>query len=318
MKRMVWMLLLCVLLTGCTAQHRAQQTVFAMDTVMDLQVWALDAKNAEMALGAVEDLIRRMENTWSATQDNSIPSRLNREQTVTLTESQKAFLDRVEALKERTGGAFDPRLRSLSFLWGFYHEENWFEDFVLPTEAQIAAAIAEQKWDLGAVVKGYAGQQAAQLLAQMNVDRAILNLGGNIQTYGEKPDGSPWIIGIQNPDGNDSIATVSVTGTCAVVTSGDYQRYFERNGVRYHHILDPETGYPADSGLRSVTVICRDGLVADALSTALFVMGLEDATQLWRKSDDFEAVFLLTDGRILATEGAALSGCEYEVIRREE
>lgn len=315
MKRMFCVLLICLLLTGCTTQNKVQQTVFAMDTVMDLQVWG---READAAMPQLKALIGKMESTWSATLGNSVPECLNRGQTVTLTDSQKHFLEQVELLSKRTGSAFDPRLRSLSFAWGFFHEENRFEDFVLPTEKQIMAAIAEQKWDLGAVVKGYTGQQAAALLAQMDVDRAILNLGGNIQTFGSKPDGTPWQIGIQDPDGDGNVGILSIAGTMAVVTSGDYQRYFERDGKRYHHILDPVTGYPAESGLRSVTVICRDGVVADALSTALFVMGAEKGAEFWQTSDDFEAVFLLTDGRILATEGVKLSGCEYEVICREE
>lgn len=315
MKRLICVLLICLMLTGCAAQKKAHNTLFAMNTVMDLQIWGKDAENA---VTQVKALIQDMDSTWSATQGNSVPGRLNRNPAAALTEEQRALLDKVEKLSVRTGGAFDPRLRSLSLVWGFYHDENRFGDFVLPTDGQIAAAIAEQQWDLGGVVKGYAGQEAAALLAQMEVDRALLNLGGNIQTYGSKPGGQPWQIGIQSPDGSGNVGIISVEGTVSVVTSGDYQRYFNKNGKRYHHILDPRTGYPAESGLRSVTVICRDGMTADALSTALFVMGLEAAAAFWRESDDFEAVFLLTDGTIYATEGARLTGCEYEVIHREE
>ena len=309
MKRILALICALFLLTGCVRQEQtAQAHVFCMDTVMDLTVYG---KDAQAALSAMQEALRELEQTWSANDEASFLSALNRG-AVEADEAQQALLDRVLALRDRTGGAFDPKLGGLVQAWGFPTDE-----YRVPDQQELSQAKDAGLWDLGAAVKGYAGQQLADLLAQYDVDRAILNLGGNVQTYGEKPDGEPWRVAVQNPDlSDDHLGVLSVYGTMAVVTSGDYQRYFELDGKRYHHILDPETGYPAETGLASVTVICRDGLTADALSTALFVMGLEDAVTFWRASDDFEAVFVTKDGRIYATEGAELSDCVYEVIER--
>lgn len=311
MKRLLCLLtVICLIfaLAGCKNTKPVHQTVFAMDTVMDLQLWGEDSEKAALDIAS---LLSDLDNTWSAAKEESLIGQLNAGKDVALTEEQSRLLERVQQLSEDTGGAFDPQMLSVSRAWGFYEEE-----YRVPTEEAIAAALSDPKWDMGAALKGYAGDRAVAILENANVDCAILNLGGNVQTYGQKADGTPWQIGIQNPSGNDYVGILSVVGTCAVVTSGDYQRYFEKDGVRYHHIMDPETGRPADSGLSSVTVICRNGLTADSLSTALFVMGLEKGTELWRKSDDFQAVFIDTAGNVYATEGAALSGCEYEVICR--
>lgn len=312
MKRYICFLLCFVLclFAGCGKTKEASKTLFAMDTVMELKVWGPDGEEATESISV---LLQEMENTWSAQTETSALSRINAGEEVSLTKEQEQLLSRVTELSKYTGGAFDPRLLAVSRLWNFTGQEH-----AVPSVQEITLALEQDQWDLGAALKGYAGQQAVALLEQMDVDCALLNLGGNIQTYGEKADGTAWNIGIQDPDGGDYIGVVSVTGTASVVTSGDYQRYFEAEGVHYHHILDPGTGYPADSGLRSVTVVCRDGLIADALSTALFVMGLEKSTDFWRQNRDFEAVFITTDGKLYATQGANLSGCEYEVIGCED
>lgn len=306
MKRLLLLLLCLCMLTGCAGQTpRAQQTVYAMDTVMDLQVWGADCENASRQL---QDMITALEADWSVTEADSLISRLN-SGGVVLTQQQHDLLGQVNAMKERTGGAYDPQLYALCSAWGFYGQQ-----YRVPSQQEIDDARSAKQWDLGGALKGYCGDLAVSIMDSLQVEYAILNLGGNIQTYGSKPNGTPWQVGIQDPEGGDPLGILEVTGTMAVVTSGDYQRSFEMDGHTYHHILDPETGHPADSGLRSVTVIGTDGLTADCLSTALYVMGLEKAAQFWRESKDFEAVFLTREGKLYATQGAALTNCSFEVI----
>ena len=238
----------------------------------------------------------------------------------------------------RTDGALDlsiyPIVRAWGFTTGSYQvpDEETIQS-LLPlvdyTQIQYDAAIGVvtlpegMEIDLGSVAKGYAGQLVAQMLRNSGVESALLNLGGNVQTVGAKPDGSPWQIGIKDPQGEDAMMVLSVEDQ-AVVTSGGYERYFEQDGQTYWHIMDPSTGHPADSGLISVTIVGDEGVVCDGLSTALFVMGLEKATDLWAQSGDFEAAFVLSSGEVCITEGLtdrfaltdSYAGTPIRVIRR--
>ena len=303
----ICMAIVMLMLSGCSARKAENRSMDAMGVTVEFSVWG---KDKIAAADAVEVLISEMEYRWSSASINSIPSKLNDDGPVLYMEDIN-FLDQVDALTKRTNGTFDYMMHSVIDLWGFVKG-----NYQVPSEQTLAQALTEEKWNVDAVMKGYTGRRVAQLLQTMNVDRGIVQLGGNVQTFGENKKGEPWNISIANPAGGDPICAVSVYGTMAVVTVGGYQQCFEENGKRYHHILDPNTGMPADSGLASVTVICEDGVVADVISRAMYVMGLEAAIEFWQGSEDFEAVFVLEDGSIHATQGAKISGCEYETIAR--
>ncbi len=158
--------------------------------------------------------------------------------------------------------------------------------------------------DLGGIAKGYLSDRIAQIFSEDGIISAIISLGGNVYALGSKTDGGDWTVAVQNPeDDADYIATVKISDKAAV-TSGSYQRYFEEDGKMYHHIIDPHTGKPAESGLLSVTIISASGVRADALSTAMFVKGLDSASDYWRRhKDEFDAIFVTTDGKLHITKG---------------
>ena len=311
-KRLFLFCLIPVLLLGaCRAEQLSETTLFAMDTVMELRVYGDDRQECRR-------IIQALETELSVTDPDSQLSRLNAAGKAELDGELLELLRRTLALSEQTGGALDPTVYPIVRLWGFTTEE-----YRVPEDAEIAQTLQTvgtahvqmdgdlvtltdgAMLDLGAVAKGYAAAQCAAYLERRRLC-GILTLGGNVQTVGTKPDKSDWQVGIRNPfDSEKVIGALSLTGSNAVVTSGGYERYFERDGVRYHHIIDPATGRPADNELASVTVVCDDGFTADGLSTALFVMGLDKATDYWREHQDFEAVFITNSGMMFVTSGLA-------------
>lgn len=303
------------LLTGCSgapAQEPETATFFAMDTAMDFTVYG-DAA----LLDEAETLIGSLEEQVSVTDEHSDIYAIDHTGSGSLSGNAAELMAQALELCRRTGGALDLSVYPIVRAWGFTTGS-----YQVPDEETIQALLplvdytkiqyddatgaivlpAEMEIDLGSVAKGYAGQLAAQMLREHGVQSALLNLGGNVQTVGTKPDGSPWQIGIKDPQGEDAMMVLSVEDQ-AVVTSGGYERYFEQDGQTYWHIMDPSTGHPADSGLISVTIVGKQGIICDGLSTSLFVMGLEKAADLWAQSCDFEAVFVTASGEVYITEG---------------
>lgn len=310
----LFLLPLLLLAVGCSRGESEPETAnfFAMDTAIELSVYG-DAS----LLSDVQDQVAALEKQISVTKAESEIYAINANGSGTLTGKAAALMDGALALCRRTDGALDisvyPIVRAWGFTTGKYQVPEEAElQKLLPlvdyTQIRYDAATGEvtlpegMEIDLGSVGKGYAAGQAAQYLRDAGVSSALLNFGGNVQTVGSKPDGTPWQIGIKDPETGEAMLVLSVQDK-AVVTSGGYERYFEQDGRRYWHIMDPETGRPADSDLRSVSIIGEDGLVCDGLSTSLFVMGLEKAADFWGRSDDFEAVLITADGTVYITEG---------------
>lgn len=308
-------------LTGCGGEQKVSSQssqVFAMDTVMLLTVYG---DQAQQGLDQAEQIIQKLEKLWSATDETSEIWALNHSggNWVELSEDTREILSRGLELCALTDGALDLTAYSAVQAWGFptgayrVPDEAELEQLVgtidytqVELDDNQARLPEDMSLDLGAVAKGRLGEVLSQDLKELGVTSALLELGGNIQTVGTKPDGSRWRVGIQDPNSQEGgyLAIVEVADQ-AVVTSGDYQRYFEQDGQTYCHIMDPATAAPADSGVDSVSIVGSDGTVCDALSTALFVMGEEKGAQFWKDHPelDFEAIFVSQDGTIAVTEG---------------
>jgi thiamine biosynthesis lipoprotein len=217
---------------------------------------------------------------------------------------ENVYAQAAREIYEASGGAFNPYLGALTRLWNIGGKDGGPPR--VPAREEIEEALAKAEWDYGAIGKGAACDEALLFLPSKKLAAAVINLGGNIMTYGRKPWGQPFKIALRDPGGgpNDSIGVFTLRGTHFISTSGGYEKYFVRDGKTYHHIFDPETGYPAcrDPGLISVTVISDNGALGDALSTACFVLGYEDSLPLLEQYG-CDALFVYEDGEVRAAGG---------------
>ena len=312
--------LLPLCLGGC-AKPLPGQTEFVLGTACSVNLYGQGTRELYRK---IFDRLQEIENTMSANLEDSDLGRINAAAGLA---EVAARPDTIQALKravhfaELSGGAFDPTVGPLVKLWGIGSGSGR-----IPGEDEIAAALSLINWrdilideaagtvflarpgmelDLGAIAKGYAADEAARMAAEAGVERALVDLGGNILACGAREDGSPWRVGIQNPTGRrGAYIGVAEVRDRTLVTSGVYERFFESGGRRYHHILSTRTGYPADTGLLSVTVISGNSMDADALSTTLFALGYEAGRALAESMENTEAVFVFSDRSVRGTSGA--------------
>lgn len=291
---------------------------FAMDTVVSETLYT----SGEDINTQIGEKLREMETTLlSWTEENSQISQLNNAEgkTMEVSDDLAADLEKIRQLSQDSNGAFDPTLGKIIRLWDIAGENPH-----VPDQSEIDTLLPEVGYekiqvdgnnvtlldgctlDLGAVGKGMGCDQIMDYMqTQPDVVGMILNLGGSsVMTYGEKPDGSSWKVALTDPRDTegDYLGAITLDANQFLSTSGDYEKYFIEDGIRYHHILDPKTGYPVQNGLTSVTIVCDQGYLADGLSTACFVLGMDAAKPLLEKYGA-EAVFVDEDKNVYVTSG---------------
>lgn len=326
-KKIGIVLVLVLILTACQLgninkkEEMAHIQIFAMDTFMDLKV---SGKNAQKAILEAEREINALERMLSNTIENSEISAINQnagKDAVKVSDDTLYLLKEAREIYDFTQGAFDITIAPIIDVWGFTKEVKKVPDeetlkqkldLVDMKKLQIneknKTVFLEESGmaiDLGGIAKGYATDKVNEIFIENGITSSVISLGGNVSVTGKKEDGSKWKVAIQDPLNKEGYAGVLYVEDTSVVTSGGYQRFFEENGKTYHHIIDPKTGMPADTGLLSVTIVCKNSTKADGLSTSVFIAGLEKGWQMWKDSQDFGIVFITDKKEIYVTPDIA-------------
>lgn len=301
------------------APLKASADVFAMDTVMLLSVFTDSKEKAEKALNEAAKELYRLDNYLSTNITTSELYQINTTGEGTFTKEGQDLMKRSKAFYEKTNGIFNIAIYPLVKAWGFttnsYQVPNQatlkalleasdFND-VLFDEATGKVTLKKEAMgiDFGGIAKGYASDRMMAIFKANGIESALVSLGGNVALLGNKPNGKDFVVGIQDPNNPEEYFASIKAKDISVITSGAYQRFFEEKGKTYHHIIDPRTGEPADSGLTSVTIVTKDGALGDSYATTLFILGKEKAIQFWRENHaDFDMILVDSDNKVTITE----------------
>ena len=296
----------------------AEIQMFAMDTFIDLKA---QGENGEKALLEAEKEINRLEKLFSPTIEQSEIFAINQyaaKQTVTVSKDTFDLIEKAKEYCNITEGAFDITIAPVVKAWGFTEEVKrvpsdeeiqqklqLVDNNKLHIDKQNSTVYLENEnmyIDLGGIAKGYASNKVNEILKKNGVSSAVISLGGNVSVTGKRPDGTKWRIAVQDPMNSEGYVGILNVEDTSVITSGVYQRFFEQNGKKYHHIIDTKTGKPTQNGLLSVTIVCDNGAMADALSTSVMVAGLQKGSELWRKLDNFGMIVITDSNEMYISE----------------
>lgn len=322
---LIFFLAVLPLLACSTGGERVfRKSKILMDTLVTINVVASSEDKAEKAIDKAFDEIKRLEGLISFWSEDSEIAEINRKAGISPVKVSPLTLDIIEKalyVSEKTGGAFDPTVGPLMRLWdfkkGIIPDERIIKDrlrLVDYREMVIDRANStaflrrkEMSFDTGGIAKGYAADLAVSVLKQEGIKGGLVAVAGDIKAFGTKPDGRPWLVGIRNPrpkDKDDEVIATIELKDMAISTSGDYERFFIKDGKRYHHIMNPKTGQPA-IGCQSVTVITKEGVFTDGFSTSIFVLGPERGLRLLEEMG-YGGVIIDTGGKIHITRGLNL------------
>lgn len=308
MKKLSLIFAILLFATGCgqksTVAELSTINLFAMNTYMNINISTPNTS----ALEEIEEFVMDLDRKWSPTNESSEIFKLNLDKTAVVSSETIELLEYSKMMSEKTDGAFDISIYPIMKAWGFTTGEN-----KVPLKSEINEILSSVNYNnitidnktvtllndceiaFGSIAKGYLSNGISDILKEHKIESALLDLGGNICVVGTNNEESLWNIGIKSPILGDILAVLQASDK-HIITSGGYERYFtDENNNSYWHIMDPKTGYPSSNGILSTTIISDDGTYADALSTSLFVMGVDDAIKYYQNALDFDFIIITED-----------------------